>query len=432
MSYFSPNSLSNVNVSNDGSFLGQTGWFNCGLTGPIKIASGEKVIVDGGSLAISNNELAVTNSNIDLLAGTVSGISNINVDVKNSLLPVSNVYLSNLSNLDAKQSDLLSNVITTNTYLQTMTYAISDNKYQCNITNGSIAVTNSNIDLLAGTVLNGNVKVDIRNSELAVINSNIDLLAGTVLNGNVKVDIQDASIAVTQSGTWSTRMQDGSGNLINSTTNALNVYNTNNITGYSTSANQTAEIGYLSNIQNYTSNLNNSIFTTATFPSSQVAVATSRDMILQYGCFKFIQSAAVSANLYSTFIDTSNVINSSNTCIYPSGSRVQVDGANVIVVSAPDASGISYIPKGAAVTIGLRGMDAGSSTNYILCPAAVDTAIASGNGYVIGAPSSVTSAFSNSHCAQWYFPDGVPRYIGFYNATSSAISNVKVIISFRY
>jgi hypothetical protein len=77
-------------------------------------------------------------------------------------------------------------------------------------------------------------------------------------------------------------------------------------------------------------------------------------------------------------------------------------------------------------------MDTGTSTNFVLCPAAVDNPITISNGYVIGDTSTVTSAFSNSHCGQWNYPNGVPRYIGIYNSTLSTISNVKVIISFTY
>jgi hypothetical protein len=257
---------------------------------------------------------------------------------------------------------------------------------------------------------------------LVVVNSNIDLLAGTVLNGNVKVDIQDATIAATQSGTWSARVQDGSGNNINSTSSALNVYNTNNITGFATSANQSTEISHLSNIQIYTSNLNNSIFTTATFPSSQVAVATSRTMPLQYGCIKFNYTANVASASYSAFIDTTNVSNDSATML-PSSTNV----SNIV-----REGNLSYIPKGASVTIGLRHASDGAN-NHILCPAAVDTSIISSNAYSIGTVSTSSSAYQTTQCGTWYYPNGVPRYIGFYNNTpSGSISNVKVIISFTY
>ena len=104
--------------------------------------------------------------------------------------------------------------------------------------------------LPAGTNVIGHVIAD--SGSTTVVTGNVTVVQTTGSNLHVNIDNFPATQAVTQSGIWSTRTQDGSGNAITSTSNALDInLKTSSITlpvsavslplptGAATSANQT-------------------------------------------------------------------------------------------------------------------------------------------------------------------------------------------------
>lgn len=400
------------------------------------------------NLSVLNSNIATINTNLNDNLNTTIVNSNVSVDVKNAILPVSNVGFANLSNIDLPVSQINSNIILCNSNLSEINSNLSSVITASNVntrvygsTNGTdwhhlhvnasgniiansntldgagvgitshavnssqgldtyilntVATTNSNLDTSLSGVSNS------INSNISLGNSNLSILSGGVSANKYQCNITNTSLATTQSGTWNMRIQDSAGGSLNATTNALNVYNTNNITGFATSANQLLTNSNLSLISGCVS-------------ASNLNVALPRTLTCNYGSVSFTITSAISgANFSNYFIDTTT-FTMTPTFLAPTPTVV---------------GSLSYIPKGANVIIALTHASAGSSNN-ILVPAACDSTTLA-NAYAIGAPSTQSSAFQITQCGSWSYR-GVPRYIGFYNDSSSgSIASVKVIISFTY
>ena len=313
---------------------------------------------------------------------------------------------------------------------------------------------------------NGLVNTNLHSSGTSITNTNGSLnanITNTVgVSGTVSANIS-GSISNTS---FKSQLQDNSGNGISATGTSLNVNCTNNISGYSTSANQSTMITSLNSLvtdlsgNSYTTNrlnvydasgnaslttlvndLSGNSYTTNRLnvydasgnttlttisgqtnklsfdASNNLYVLNPRTLAPNYGCFYFSVSASIAGGAFSNvFCDTAT------------GTLAGTNSTGLFTIGS-----LSYIPKDASVTIGITHASQGAS-NMQLVPAGSD---ASGNystnGYAIGAPSTASSAYQLTQCGTWTYPKGVPRYISFYNNSSSgSISGVKVSISFIY
>lgn len=204
-------------------------------------------------------------------------------------------------------------------------------------------------------------------------------LGQTTMSGSLPVTIASnqsaltitGTVAATQSGTWSTRTLDGSGNTIGSTSNALDV-NIKSATSITISGTVTANQGGTWNVGlNAGSNAIGSI-TNTSFEATQATPANLNATVVGTGTFatQLTANPLVSAPLVGQAI------------IAVSGTAVRLNGGttqpltNGIIISAP-AGNV------APVSIGT------SSVN--------DTADGTGNGYLLAPGASISFAVNNTN-----------------------------------
>lgn len=152
-----------------------------------------------GTISVSGSTIS-----IDSIAGTIS------VDASGSTVPVSGTFWQATQPVSGPLTDAqlrASPVAVSGTFWQA-TQPVSLSTLPA-LTTGSAIIGRVGIDQTTPGTTNG-------------VQVNAALPAGTNVIGHVVVDSAPTT-AVTQSGTWSTRTQDGSGNAITSTSNALDV-----------------------------------------------------------------------------------------------------------------------------------------------------------------------------------------------------------------
>ena len=197
----------------------------------IQVSNFPQVQPVSGSVSVSN----ITKCDTDNIGGSVS-VSNL---PQNQV--VSNVYLTNLSNLDCKNSEILSGITTLNT-------GVSNSKYQCNITNANLPVSNVNLDCKLSEVLSGITTLDtaVLNNQFQcnITNNQLDVaIANTPLAVNLMNPQVDSYLYANNGSNWGMVSSNSSGylNISNpyleklsnsSGGSSINVNITNPITAY--------------------------------------------------------------------------------------------------------------------------------------------------------------------------------------------------------
>lgn len=171
-------------------------------------------VTDADTIAASSSVGAFVRSSDGTLIGNVSDA--LKVSLTNASLTVTATDLD-IRNLSASQDNV---AISDGTNTLAITAA---GKLNAIIEDGGNSIT---VDGTVAATQSGTWDIGTLGTITNVVH--VDDNAGSLTVDGTVAATQSGSwtVAATQSGTWSTRTQDGSGNAINSTSNALNVYMT--------------------------------------------------------------------------------------------------------------------------------------------------------------------------------------------------------------